>query len=283
LLAEFDQQMLLDVGFDDVDFKFAEDIEIDEKDDIIPDDIESICKPGDLWQMGRHRLLCGDAIITADVERLMDGNQADMWLTDPPYNVNYEGKTKDKLKIVNDNKSNEEFLQFLIDAYTSADIVLRPGAVFYIWHADSEGYNFRSAAIRVGWKVRQCLIWNKNSMVMGRQDYHWKHEPCLYGWKEGKHTWTSDRKQTTVLDFDRPNRSSEHPTMKPVEMISYQITNNSMKDNIILDSFAGSGTTLISCEKTGRRCYSLELDPHYCDVIIKRYKEYTGKEATLVE
>ena len=156
---------------------------------------------------------------------------------------------------------------------------MKNGAVFYIWHADSEGYNFRGACFDTDWKVRQCLIWNKQTMVMGRQDYHWKHEPCLYGWKEGaSHLWNSDRTQTTVLSFDRPSRNSEHPTMKPVELFSYQITNNTKGEDIVLDNFLGSGTTLIACQKTGRICYGMELDPKYVDVIVQRYVDYTGNE-----
>jgi site-specific DNA-methyltransferase (adenine-specific) len=164
--------------------------------------------PGDVWVMGRHRLLCGDSTNKDDLAKLCENQLVDMWLTDPPYNVAYEGKTKDALKIKNDEMGNDQFRQFLSDAYTAADTVMKPGAVFYIWHADSEGYNFRGAAQDAGWKVRQCLIWKKSSMVMGRQDYHWKHEPCLYGWKEGAgHLWATDRKQTTILEFDKIGRA----------------------------------------------------------------------------
>lgn len=157
---------------------------------------------------------------------------------------------------------------------------MKPGAVFYIWHADSEGYNFRKACVESGWKVRQCLIWHKNAMVMGRQDYHWQHEPCLYGWKDGAaHLWSSDRKQVTVLRFDRPSSSKEHPTMKPVGMIAYQITNNTKGEDVVLDLFLGSGTTLIAAENTKRICYGMELDPKYCDVIIQRWEDLTGNKA----
>lgn len=175
---------------------------------------------------------------------------------------------------------NDDFRQFLSDSYSAADSVMKSGAVFYIWHADSEGYNFRGAAFDIGWQVRQCLIWKKQTMVMGRQDYHWKHEPCLYGWKEGSaHLWATDRKQTTILEFDRPSRNKEHPTMKPVELFAYQMQNNTKGDDLILDSFAGSGTTAIACEKFNRRARLMELDPKYCDVIIKRWQDFTGKEA----
>jgi site-specific DNA-methyltransferase (adenine-specific) len=182
---------------------------------------------GDVWLLGNHRLMCGDSTSIDAVKKLCDGQLVDMWLTDPPYNVAYEGKTKDALTIKNDKQGDESFRQFLRDSYVAADAVMKPGAVFYVWHADLEGYNFRGAAKDAGWTVRQCLIWKKSSMVMGRQDYHWKHEPCLYGWKEGAaHLWATDRKQTTILEFDRPNRNGEHPTMKPVELFAYQMQNN---------------------------------------------------------
>lgn len=239
-------------------------------------------KLGDVYQLGKHKIVCGDATNLETVQNLMGEMKADMVLTDPPYNVNYEGKTKDKLKIENDEKSPEEFLQFLTDAFANLDAVLKPGAVFYIWHADSEGWNFRSAAKNVGWQIRQCLIWNKNSMVMGRQDYHWKHEPCLYGWKDGAaHLWNSDRTQTTVLNFDRPTESKEHPTMKPVDLLAYQISNNTKGEDIVLDTFLGSGSTLIAAQKLGRICYGVELDPKYVDVIVQRYVDYTGETEVL--
>lgn len=203
-----------------------------------------------------------------------------MLLTDPPYNVDYVGKTKDALKIKNDSMADVAFREFLASAFSSADSVMKPGAVFYIWHADSEGYNFRGACQDAGWVVRQCLIWHKNTMVMGRQDYHWKHEPCLYGWKEGaSHLWNADRTQTTVLNFERPTKSKEHPTMKPVEMMAYQITNNTKGKDVVLDLFGGSGSTLIAVEKTGRIFYGMELDEKYVDVIIQRFIDYTGKDA----
>jgi DNA modification methylase len=240
-------------------------------------------KLGDIYQLGKHRLMCGDSCSTNDMEKLCDGQLVDMWLTDPPYNVAYEGKTKDSLKIQNDSMGDEQFRQFLRDAYVTADLVMKPGAVFYIWHADSEGYNFRGAAQDAGWKVRQCLIWKKSTMVMGRQDYHWKHEPCLYGWKEGAgHLWAADRKQTTILEFDKPSRNGEHPTMKPVALFEYQMLNNTKGGDIVLDSFGGSGTTLLAAEKNGRKAYLMELDPKYCDVIVKRWEDFTGKKAILL-
>jgi len=238
-------------------------------------------KLGDIYQLGKHRLMCGDSCSTNDMEKLCDGQLVDMWLTDPPYNVAYEGGTG--LTIKNDDMGDEQFRQFLRDAYVTADLVMKPGAVFYIWHADSEGYNFRGAAKDAGWQVRQCLIWKKSSLVMGRQDYHWKHEPCLYGWKDGAgHLWASDRKQTTILEFEKPSRNGEHPTMKPVALFEYQMLNNTKGGDIVLDSFGGSGTTLLAAEKNGRKAYLMELDPKYCDVIVKRWEDFTGKKAILL-
>ena len=240
-------------------------------------------KPGDIYKLGRHRLMCGDSTSIDALEKLCDGQLVDMWLTDPPYNVAYEGKTKDALTIKNDSMDDGQFRQFLRDSYTAADMVMKPGAVFYIWHADSEGYNFRGAAKDAGWTVRQCLIWKKSTMVMGRQDYHWKHEPCLYGWKDGAgHLWAADRKQTTILEFDKPSRNGEHPTMKPVGLFEYQMLNNTKGGDIVLDSFGGSGTTLIAAEKNGRFARIMELDPKYCDVIVKRWEDFTGQKAELV-
>lgn len=243
---------------------------------------EAVTKEGDLWVLGEHRLLCGDSTSVDDLKRLCDGQPVDMWLTDPPYNVAYEGKTNEALTIENDSMSDARFREFLASAYKAADAVMKKGAAFYIWHADSEGYNFRGAAHDIGWEIRQCLIWVKNTMVMGRQDYHWKHEPCLYGWKGGAaHRWKADRKQTTVLEFDRPTRNAEHPTMKPVDLFEYLLLNNTGGGDTVLDSFSGSGTTVIACEQNGRKARAMELDPLYCDVIIRRWQEFTGKEATL--
>jgi DNA modification methylase len=238
-----------------------------------------ISVPGDVWVMGSHRVMCGSSLDEDQVEKLMGGSKADLWLTDPPYNVAYTGGTG--LTIQNDDMDDTSFRQFLVDAYAAADSVMNPGAVFYVWHADSEGFNFRGAAQDIGWKVRQCIIWVKSALVMGRQDYQWKHEPCLYGWKEGaSHYWGSDRKQTTLLQFDKPSRNAEHPTMKPVELFSYQIENSSKPGGIVLDSFGGSGTTVIACEQLGRSSRVMELDPKYCDVIVNRWQDFTGKKAT---
>lgn len=290
--AEWDLEKLeaelADLDFDGFDFDFgiddpAEEKEVveDEYDAPLPEEPKS--KRGDIYQLGRHRLMCGDSTDINDVEKLMGGNKADILLTDPPYNVNYEGKTKDALKIQNDSMGNDQFREFLRDAFYCADSVMKPGAVFYIWHADSEGYNFRGACFDIGWQVRQCIIWNKNSMVMGRQDYQWKHEPCLYGWKEGAgHLWASDRKQTTVLDFQRPTKSDIHPTMKPIALFDYQIKNNTKGGDIVLDLFNGSGTTIMACEQNGRCARSMELDPRYVDAAIDRWEKFTGEKAVLL-
>ena len=254
---------------------------------------DPITKPGDLWILGDHRLLCGDSTDPIAMERLMEDKPADLWLTDPPYNVALgmnetpeEAKKRNRRtdgKVVkNDSMSDAAFRQFLVDVYTTANCFLRPGGVFYIWHADSEGYNFRGAAHDIGWKVRQCLIWRKSSLVMGRQDYQWMHEPCLYGWTDGSaHYWASDRKQTTVMDFAKPSRNGEHPTMKPVDLFQYQMANSSKPGDTVLDSFGGSGTTMIAAERIGRKARIMELDPAYCDVIVKRWEDFTGKKATL--
>jgi site-specific DNA-methyltransferase (adenine-specific) len=226
---------------------------------------------GDVYEIGPHRLMCGDSTLIDDVDKLRNGVLADQLVTDPPYNIAYEGKTKDALTIQNDKMDDSGFRQFLSDAFIAASSAMKPGAVFYIWHADSEGYNFRGACKDAGWQVRQCLIWQKQSMVMGRQDYHWQHEPCLYGWKDGAgHLWASDRKQTTILKFDRPSRNGEHPTMKPVNLIEYQIGNNTKGGDIVLDLFGGSGSTMVAAHKLGRTAYLMELDEKYCDVIVQR-------------
>ena len=264
--------------------------------DAVPDTpIEPKTKLGDIYILGNHRLTCGDSTNIDAVEKLIDGRPVDMWLTDPPYNValgmnetpeeaKKRNRRTDGLIVQNDSMGDKEFRQFLTDCVTAADSVMKAGAVFYIWHADSEGYNFRGACQDSGWKVRQCLIWKKSSLVMGRQDYHWMHEPCLYGWKEGAaHLWATDRKQTTILEFHKPSRNGQHPTMKPVELFEYQMLNNTKGGDIVLDSFGGSGTTLIAAEKHGRYARIMELDPKYCDVIVKRWEEFTGKKAVLSE
>lgn len=241
-------------------------------------------KNGEIWRLGAHQLMCGDATNPKDVRKLLGGCKADLYLTDPPYNVNYTGKAKNARKIQNDNMTEGEFLSFLEDAFGAAKDNLKPGGCFYIWHADTEGLNFRMACKDVGWQVRECLIWSKDAFTLGRQDYQWQHEPCLYGWNEGSsHIWYSDRKQTTILKFNRPKRSEEHPTMKPIPLFDYLIKNSTKSGDIVLDTFAGSGTSIMACEQNGRNCYSMEIDPKYCDVIIDRWEAFTGKKAELME
>ena len=277
----------MDFSFDDLrltdgDFVFTvPDTEETNGDDDAPEvQEESVSVLGEIYELGPHRLMCGDSTDAEQVARLMGGEKADMWLTDPPYNVDYTGKTTDALKVKNDYMEDSAFRQFLLKAYTAAFAVMKPGASFYIWHADSEGYNFRGAVKDCGESVRQCLIWEKQSMVMGRQDYQWKHEPCLYGWKSGaSHGWYSDRKQTTLLKFDRPFRSTEHPTMKPVALFSYLIGNSTAPQGLVVDTFLGSGTSLIAAATLGRRCYGMELDPKYCDVIRKRWTKWANDNA----
>ncbi|XLV73765.1 DNA-methyltransferase [Ralstonia syzygii subsp. celebesensis] len=226
--------------------------------------------------------MCGDSTSVADVERLMDGYKADLIVTDPPYNVAYEGGTAEKLTIQNDSMGDEAFYQFLLAAYGAMFAVAKDGAGLYVFHADSEGVNFRKAMTDAGFKLAQCCVWVKQSLVLGRQDYHWQHEPVLYGWKAtGAHRWYSDRKQSTVWNFDRPARNDVHPTMKPVALIEYPLCNSSRGGDVVLDLFGGSGTTLIACEKHSRSARLMELDPKYCDVIIRRWQEFTGQQATL--
>jgi site-specific DNA-methyltransferase (adenine-specific) len=280
-----------DFGFDLSEF---DNIGMDEKteveEDEVPEEVEPVCKKGEIWLLGDHRLMCGDSTDAEQVAKLMDGEKADLWLTDPPYNVEIVGgshaisaeerKKLGKLTIQNDKMDSDTFFQFLHNAFNAAVQVMKDGASFYIWFASREYVNFELALNSVGLQVRQELIWNKNSLVMGRQDYQWKHEPCLYGWKDGaSHNWYGDRKQTTIIDWDRPTKSEDHPTMKPVGLFGYQIQNSSKEGDIILDSFGGSGTTIVACEQIGRKARLMELDPHYCDVIIARWEKLTGQKA----
>lgn len=293
-LAEWDNDLLKDElasiqipELDEFDFDWG--IESEQEESAKEDEYEvnppkePKSKIGNIYKLGRHRLMCGDSTSADDVHLLAGGAQMDMLLTDPPYGVDYTGKTKDALKIDNDNRKDEEFIEFLTKAFANADSVMKPGAVFYVWHAILKTYDFESACHTVGWEVRQVLIWVKNSMVLGRQDYQWKHEPCLYGWKSGAgHLWASDRKQTTVLEFDRPSRNAEHPTMKPMKLSDYQMCNNTKGGDCVLDLFAGSGTTLIAAEQNGRTAYCMEYDPKYIDVIIDRWEKLTGEKAVLL-
>ena len=229
---------------------------------------------GDIFEIGQHRLLCGSSTQTDTWKRLMGQELADLVITDPPYNVAYVGKTKDALKIANDMQSDGNFYQFLYDFYTALGSYTKAGGAWYVWFADVEIVNFAKAFQDAGMKLAQMIIWQKNNIVMGRKDYHFKHEPCLYGWKEGAaHGWYNDRKQTTVLNFDRPQRNAEHPTMKPIPLIAYQMGNSSKADDIVCDGFGGSGTTMIAAHQMKRRCRMMELDPKYCQVIIDRMRK----------
>ena len=253
----------------------------DEEEDIDLDaalEAEPRIARGEVWQIGRHFLMCGDSTNTADVAALMDGVQADLLITDPPYGVSYE--SGDGMTIENDSLAGQEFITFLHNAFSAADAVMKPGAVFYIWHADSKGWEFRQAVKDAGWTVRECLIWVKNALVMGRQDYQWRHEPCLYGWKDGAgHLWCNDRAQTTVLEYDKPQHNDIHPTMKPVPLFEYQIRNSSLPEAAVLDLFSGSGTTGVACERSGRTAYLMEYDPRYAEAAIARLEKLTGATA----
>lgn len=279
---DFDMDMT-GFSFDEVD-DMLKDITGSKEDDFDLEEAleeikEPITKAGDIWILGRHRLLCGNSTQEADIMRLMNNQEADMFLTDPPYNVDYEGTAG---KIENDNMNETEFYNLLLDAFKNMYLVAKAGTPIYVFHADTEGLNFRNAFKNAGFKLAQCLVWVKNTFVMGRQDYQWKHEPILYGWKEGKaHYFIDSRSQNTVLEFDKPTRNAEHPTMKPIELLVYLIKNSSKENNIIVDLFAGSGSSLIAAEQTNRICYTMELDPKYCDVIIKRWETLTGQKAEL--
>lgn len=253
------------------------DVQEDEPPKVLKGEAKS--KLGEIYQLGVHRVMCGSATDHDNIMALMGGGRADMVFTDPPYNVDYTGKTKDALKIENDKMGNDTFYQFLYDAFVNISISVKSGASIYVCHADSEGLNFRKAFIDSGFLLKQCIIWNKNSMVMGRQDYQWKHEPILYGWMDGgSHVFYGGRDQTTVWDISRPSVSKEHPTMKPIALIDRALKNSSKSGDIILDVFGGSGSTLIACEQTKRVCYMMELDPHYVDVIRKRYWKFTHED-----
>lgn len=294
------ESLLQELRMDDFDLSLTG-FDSDEVDDILEDLIETkeddfdvveelnkienpITKLGDVWILGNHRLLCGDSTNKENVDKLMNNNLADFILTDPPYNVDYEGKTQDALKIANDSMNDNEFYTFLETSFKNLYESIKEGGSIYVFHADTEGLNFRNAFIKAGFKLAQCLIWVKNTFVMGRQDYQWRHEPILYGWKEGAaHHFVNDRTQSTILEFDKPSRNAEHPTMKPIDLLVKLIKNSSKENNIILDLFGGSGSTLIAAEQTKRTCYMMELDPKYCDVIVKRWEKLTNKKAILEE
>lgn len=240
---------------------------------------EPVSKQGDIWILGKHKLLCGDSTKFSDIEKLMDGKKANLCVTDPPYNVAYTAGKENERVIKNDSMDDKSFCEFLLSAFKNIFEVLDDGAGAYIFHADTEGFNFRKAFKEAGFHLSSVCIWVKQSLVLGRSDYQFQHEPVLYGWKPtGKHRWYSDRKQTTVWNFDRPTRSPLHPTTKPVPLIAYPIQNSSMINCIVFEPFGGSGSTLIACEQTDRICYAVELDEKYCDVIVKRYIETAGDE-----
>ena len=286
---EIEVKVLQDAGFDLSLLAFG-DNELDDllggeagthgetEPDAVPETPEvPVSTPGEVYQLGKHLLVCGDSTKPNDVDKVCKADEANLWLTDPPYNVDYHGS--DGQSIQNDSMEDTKFREFLRAAFGCAEKRLKPGGSFYIFHADSEGYNFRGACFDVGLRVRQCLVWKKNSLVLGRQDYKWIHEPCLYGWREGAaHDWYSDCSQTTVMEFNKPKKNDLHPTMKPVEMLCYLIGNSSKRGDIVLDTFCGSGSTLIACERTGRVCRCVELDPKYCDVIRKRWAEFVHGE-----
>lgn len=269
-------------------------------DNVIEDDYEielpeePKTKYGDIYKLGNHYLMCGDSTKESDVAKLMNNNKADLFLTDPPYNValgNHDTpetarqrhRRTDGLIIMNDKMSDNDFLDFLTKCFSIAKDNMKDGASFYIWHADNESLTFRQALKNSGLELRQTLIWNKNAITLGRQDYQWEHEPCLYGWKDGaSHSWFSDRSQPTVLDFKKPSKSEDHPTMKPVELFAYQIKNSSKVNDIVLDTFGGSGTSIIACEQLNRLCFTMELDPRYCDVIVDRWETFTNQKAELI-
>ena len=234
----------------------------------------TMSQAGDVWLLGRHRLVCGDSTLPETYTKLMDGKRANLVLTDPPYNVDVE-ETAGKIK--NDNMSDEDFYKFLFAMFVNVEQNMERDASIYVFHADSKGLTFRQAFHDAGFYLSGCCIWKKNALVLGRSPYQWQHEPCLFGWKVGgKHQWYSDRKQTTIWEYDRPKSSKEHPTMKPVALMAYPIQNSCMSNCIVLDPFLGSGSTLIACEETGRICYGIELDEKFADVIVRRYIEYVG-------
>lgn len=305
---------------DIADIELPEDLLPEEKEVVedgykVPDETETICKTGERWKLGNHILYCGDSTKSDDVEKLMGGVVADLCVTDPPYNVNYEGKTKEKLKIQNDKKSVNEFEDFLCKAFKNLADNIKNGGAFYVWFAVYSHVAFKNALLANHLPIKQELIWNKNVFTLGRSDYQWKHEPCFYGWKEGAghyfcnernhatviedkinidklnknqmrdllHELLDEKNATTILDCEKPVRNAEHPTMKPIKLMGYLIKNSSKENEIVLDLFGGSGSTLIACEQLNRRCYIMEYDPHYCDVIIDRWQKFTGETAERLE
>lgn len=275
--ADFDVSL---TGFDpaELDDLFKNSIKDGIHDDDFDVDAElkepPITKLGDVWTLGRHRLVCGDSTKADTFDLLMAGAKANLVITDPPYNVNYEGSAG---KIKNDNMENSAFYNFLLAAFQNIESVMADDASIYVFHADTEGLNFRRAFSDAGFYLSGCCIWKKQSLVLGRSPYQWQHEPVLYGWKKnGKHQWYTGRKETTIWEFDKPKKNGDHPTMKPIPLLAYPIMNSSMSNTLVLDPFGGSGSTLIACEQTDRSCYTIELDEKFCDVIVKRYIEQVG-------
>lgn len=241
----------------------------------------TVSRHGDIWQLGKHRVICGDSTKSETYDQLLGDKKANLVVTDPPYNVDVEETAG---KILNDNMSDRDFYQFLLSMFTQVENHMEDDASIYVFHADTEGLNFRKAFKDAGFYLSGCCIWKKNSLVLGRSPYQWQHEPCLYGWKKkGKHQWFSDRKQTTIWEYERPKSSKDHPTMKPIQLMAYPIQNSSMRGTIVLDPFLGSGSTLIAADQTGRICYGIELDEKFVDVIVKRYIEVTGDTEVTVQ
>ena len=274
LLTGFDEKELADLFADDSGSEARD----DDFDLTAALEKASFVERGDIWTVGRHRLVCGDATSAEDVTLLMDGRKANLIVTDPPYGVSF--KSSSGLTIQNDSMKDEEFYNFLLSAFQCMAEHLEKGGVAYVFHADTEGLNFRKAFIDAGFHLAGVCIWVKNSLVLGRSDYQWQHEPVLFGWKKaGKHQWYTGRKETTIWEFDKPKKNGDHPTMKPIPLLAYPIMNSSMANSLVLDPFGGSGSTLIACQQTNRICYTIELDEKFCDVIVKRYIEQVGSAA----
>lgn len=268
------------IGFDEMELSklFDTDIDVKEDDFNVEEELNKpvVSKQGDIWLLGKHRLVCGDSTKEATYQVLMNGSKANLVVTDPPYNVNYEGSAG---KIKNDNMDQSKFYQFLFDAFTQMEQAMEKDASIYVFHADTEGLNFRKAFVDAGFYLSGTCIWKKQSLVLGRSPYQWQHEPILFGWKKkGKHQWYTGRKESTIWEFDKPKKNEEHPTMKPISLVSYPIKNSSMTNSIVLDPFGGSGSSLIACEQINRICYTIELDEKFVDVIVNRYIGQVGSD-----
>lgn len=278
--ADFNLDLL---GFDEAELSsiFDADKDVSDDDFDVEKELEEPCfsKTGDIWMLGKHRVICGDATKLETYKTLLENTKVNLVVTDPPYNVNYEGSAG---KIKNDNMEDDKFYQFLFNSFVNMEQAMADDASIYVFHADTEGLNFRKAFQDAGFYLSGCCIWKKPSLVLGRSPYQWQHEPCLYGWKKkGKHKWYAGRKETSVWEFEKPKKNADHPTMKPIALLAYPIKNSSMTNSLVLDPFAGSGSTLIACEQTGRICYAIELDEKYCDVIVKRYIEQIGNDKSV--